>query len=260
MRCLVTVLLIAGCGTSAPPEPTVAPVPMVPPTPAPVVSVLQGLPCPEQLAVPDDASAATLTLTAYTCGNHGRLVEARALIDRAYPMAQTDPTTNYVMARILLASRQEDGNACEREAYMDAILNQLLVASTDPSLRAALTTQDLFAEARPALRYRVATGVDLASLTTAQAQGLRFYSRGNGAYGSAHKLLLAPGGVAMYSDLTVDEDGNAHWHGRRGTYTLQEGALVLDNETSYAIGANGVLSHGADMVKDWLDVPSECDG
>lgn len=260
MRPVIALLVFAACRTPTPtpaPEPVVEPV--VEPAPSPVASVIEGLPCPQGGEAPDDASASMLTRTAYTCANEGRLVPARALVERAYPMAETDPATNYVMARILLASRQEDGNACEREAYMDVILNQLIIASSDPALRTALTTQELFAEARPALRYRMATGVELASLTEQQVLGLRFYSRGNGAFGSQHKLLLGPAGVAHYSDLAFDDSGNVTWEERTGTYVITDGSLVLDGDKTYTIGADGVLTDGVDMFGDWLDVPSECE-
>ncbi len=264
MRPVVALFLFAACRTpSAPPvpEPAQEPVvePALTPTPEPDSGVLDGLPCPEEVVLPDDADPVALTLIAHTCANEGRLEPARQLIDRAFPMAHTDPTTNYVMARILLASRQHDGNACTREAYMDSILNQLVIAAADPALRRALTVQDLFAEARPALRYRIATGVDLASITEQQVQGLRFYSRGNGAYGSQHKLFLGPDGLAMYSDLTFDDEGVVAWQERAGSYAITDGELVLDNGKTYTMGADGVLTDGEDMFKDWLDVPSECE-
>jgi hypothetical protein len=268
MRPVVALLLFAACRTPSPaPAPVPAPEPefvIEPgfeprPEPQPVAGVLEGLPCPEELVLPDEADPVALTLMAHTCANEGRLDPARKLIDRAYPLAHTDPTTNYVMARILLASRQHDGNACERDAYMDGILNQLVLASVDPALRSAITVQDLFAEARPALRYRIATGVDVGSITEQQAQGLRFYSRGNGAYGSQHKLFLGPDGVAMYSDLTFDDAGEVSWQEHAGTYSIADGKLILDNGKTYTIGADGVLTDGEDMFKDWLDVPSECE-
>lgn len=260
MRTVVALLLLAGCRTPAPPvEPEPEPEPVEQPAPAPDAGSLEGLPCPEPLVVPDDADAATRTLMAHTCANQGRLEPARELIDAAYAEAETDPTTNYVMARILLTTRQKDGNACERDAYMDSILNQLVIASAVPSHRAAITSQDLFAEVRPALRYRIATGVALESITEQQIQGLRFYSRGNGAFGSQHKLLLAPGGVARYSDLTFDDAGEVTWQERTGTYAIVSGQLVLDGDKVYTMGADGVLHDGEDMFKDWLDVPSECE-
>lgn len=268
MRPVVALLLFAACRTPVPaPAPVPAPEPefvIEPgfeprPEPQPVAGSLEGLPCPDELVLPDEVDPVPTTLIAHTCANEGRLEPARLLIERAYPLASADPTTNYVMARILLASRQEDGNACEREAYMDGILNMLVIASADPALRAALTSQDLFAEARSALRYRIATGAELASITEQQMLGLRFYSRGNGAYGSQHKLFLGPNGVAMYSDLTFDDEGMVTWQERTGTYAITDGKLVLDGTKTYTMGADGVLTDGEDMFKDWLDVPSECE-
>ncbi|MFT6147279.1 MAG: hypothetical protein ACJAV2_005176 [Myxococcota bacterium] len=260
MRPVAALLLFAACRTpsaSSVAEPVAEPA--AEPAPEPIVGVLEGLPCPEVLAVPDDADASTLTLVAHTCANQGRLEPARSLIERAYVMTDTDPTTNYVKARILLASRQHDGNGCERDAFMDDILNQLVIASADPALRMAITAQDLFAETRPALRYRIATGVDLASVTEQQVQGLRFYSLGNGAYGSRHKLFLAPDGVVMYSDLTFLDDGDVAWQERRGTYAVTAGKLVLGSGESYTMRADGWLSDGGDRMDDFRDVPSECE-
>lgn len=190
------------------------------------------------------------------CSDSGQLDEARKLAELSLA-AQDSPEAHYVMARALLSMRQLDRSPCEREAYFDDVLQHTLAAAQDPALRAAIARSELFAEARPALRYRVATGVDLSRAGAMELAGLRLYSLGNGAFGSTRQLLLGPGGRASLRELQIDDE--PHWTSTETTWSVQDGVLSIEGVGAYPLSADGSLTDGDGELPDWRDVPSECE-
>jgi hypothetical protein len=253
------IALLFACNGGPPVAPPPAPEPPPPPPTSPYD--LTGVSCAPPAA---DAAADALARVGLVCVTTGDLDTGRAAAARAWEAAPEAPLANYALARLSLAQRHRDGHGCDAEAYLDGILRMAGVAATDPALRDKLRTDDLFAEARPALRFRVALGLDLAQEGLADGLvGTRFYSPGAGAYGSTRTLLLLPEGRAELRELTFpDPTASPVWAERSTTWRAEPGALWLgegEAAVRYDLRADGVLDLAETPLPDFRDVPSECE-
>lgn len=284
-------LFLAACGGSTPePEPTpVADEGPGPPTPMPEIRapLSPPEPGPERFAPVDPATLTELavdpcnpglapliaanpnrdnTMAASAgrallgCLQANRLEDARKLADVLTPDGTLDPHAHYLVAKVLLAQRTADGNACDHEAYLDTILGHVLAAA-DPEQSARMQVDPTFEPVRTAYRYRW-TQFPADADVLSRLGGSTWWSPGNGAYGSQARLDLRDAGTAVIATLTFPDDGGEPtWTETPTRWSFADAVLIVgEGEASvrYTLDPIGALAD-PDGTRAWYDRPSECE-
>lgn len=171
-----------------------------------------------------------------------------------------------------LALARKAGKICDHDAYRSAIWEQVrLSISRDPNrLEKALTDPDL-ANVRDTLAFLSVKGLSPKrdADVSAIVSGVRWWSPGQGVYGSTQELAFSPQGSVTLTMLVFDSEGNplpkrqsvtGKWtvSGRAVRVTFPKEVPALKKASfEGTLGTDGQL-----VFKDWssfTDEPSECD-
>lgn len=200
----------------------------------------------------------------------GKAAEPTTLKDVAQ-LNRTIALAHFNLACTLALARKA-GKVCDHDAYRSAIWEQVrLSISRDPNrLEKALMDPDL-ANVRDTVAFQGVKGLSPKRESDVKAivSGVRWWSPGQGVYGSTQELSFAPQGSVTLTMLVFDSEGvplpkrqtfTGKWtvSGRAVRVTFPKDVPSLKKATfDGTLGADGQL-----VFKDWssfTDEPSECD-